>query len=157
MPDNVPSHQKPQQVSPKGAKSAPVATQFQIEATFAQHFRGPLPPPELLDHYEKILPGGAERIFRMAEKEQDHRHALEKTLPELAKWGQRFGFFLGMAGILGGVYLVATGKSIEGFGVFLVSLGSLVGAYMYGHKVSTREPQRQERGVSSKTPEKSAG
>jgi uncharacterized membrane protein len=82
----------------------------------------------------------------MAEKEQDHRHALEKTLPEIAKWGQRFGFFLGLTGILAGAFLVATGKSIAGFGFFLVSLGSLVGAYMYGHKVSPTESPRPERG-----------
>jgi uncharacterized membrane protein len=84
MPDNAPSHQKPQKVSAKAATSAPSQRQFQIEATFAQHFRGPLPPPELLEHYEKVLPGGAERIFRMAENEQEHRHALEKTLPKRA-------------------------------------------------------------------------
>lgn len=37
-------------------------------------FSGPLPPPALLRQYEEILPGTAERIVSMAEKEQGHRH-----------------------------------------------------------------------------------
>lgn len=36
-------------------------------------FSGPLPDPNDLAVYEQILPGAAERIFRMAEKEQDGR------------------------------------------------------------------------------------
>lgn len=41
-------------------------------------FQGPLPPPHTLEGYEKVLPGSAERIFAMAEKEQDHRHDMNK-------------------------------------------------------------------------------
>ncbi len=32
-------------------------------------FQGPLPPPELLEAYNKIIPNGAERIVAMAEKQ----------------------------------------------------------------------------------------
>ena len=42
-------------------------------------FVGPLPHPEHFAHYDETLPGAAERILRMAEKEQDHRHAWERT------------------------------------------------------------------------------
>jgi uncharacterized membrane protein len=35
----------------------------QTEAMFA----GPLPPPQILSGYEQIMPGAAERIFKMAE------------------------------------------------------------------------------------------
>lgn len=37
-------------------------------------FSGPLPPPALLAHYEQTLPGLADRIATMAEKEQKVRH-----------------------------------------------------------------------------------
>ena len=33
----------------------------------SQKFSGPLPPPELLEGYERILTGAADRILRMAE------------------------------------------------------------------------------------------
>ena len=36
-------------------------------------FSGPLPPPEMLGEYEKVLPGAADRIICLAEKEQDIR------------------------------------------------------------------------------------
>jgi len=150
MPDNAPSDPAPQAVPPQDKKPKAVLRQFQVRATFAEHFSGPLPPPELLDRYEKVVPGTAERILRMAEKEQDHRHNLEASLPALARQGQLFGFVLGLSGIIGGVVLVAMGRSLAGFGVFLVSLGSLVGAYMYGHKASvsgedTKEPAPEAR------------
>lgn len=40
---------------------------------------GPLPPAEDLAKYEDVLPGSADRIMTMGEKEQDHRHALDIT------------------------------------------------------------------------------
>lgn len=36
-------------------------------------FSGPLPPAESFARYEEVLPGAADRIMRMAEKEQDNR------------------------------------------------------------------------------------
>lgn len=52
-----------------------------IVATMVQkHHSGPLPAPEDMAEYERILPGGAERIFRMTELEQDHRHRQEARI-----------------------------------------------------------------------------
>lgn len=45
---------------------------FSISATC-----GPLPVSSELANYEKILPGTAERILKMAEEEQKHRHLVE--------------------------------------------------------------------------------
>ena len=39
----------------------------------AASFRGPLPPPTMFSAYEHVLPGSADRILRMAEREQEHR------------------------------------------------------------------------------------
>ena len=36
-------------------------------------FSGPLPPPSMFEHYEQVLPGAANRIIAMAEKEQTLR------------------------------------------------------------------------------------
>ena len=40
-------------------------------------FSGPLPHPELFEGYERTLPGAANRIMTMSEKEQEHRHQIE--------------------------------------------------------------------------------
>lgn len=41
---------------------------------------GPLPPPEDFEHYNRVLPGGAERIMQLTEREQAHRHKQEARL-----------------------------------------------------------------------------
>lgn len=45
-----------------------------------EHYSGPLPHPEALARYDEIVPGSAERIIRMAEKEMEHRHENETRL-----------------------------------------------------------------------------
>jgi uncharacterized membrane protein len=44
---------------------------------FAQSmtFQGPLPPAQLLAEYEEIVPGSADRIITLAEREQRNRHS----------------------------------------------------------------------------------
>jgi uncharacterized membrane protein len=46
---------------------------------------GPLPPPATLAHYDNILPGLANRIVVMAEKEQQHAHVINAQALELEK------------------------------------------------------------------------
>jgi hypothetical protein len=50
-------------------------TKRDVLRVFEQHesYHGPIPPPALFRQFEEILPGVADRILRMAEKEQDHR------------------------------------------------------------------------------------
>lgn len=43
----------------------------------AAYYQGPLPPPSMLNGYEATLPGAADRIMKMAEAEQAHRHHWE--------------------------------------------------------------------------------
>lgn len=38
----------------------------------------PIPPPEVFQAIEDIIPGGAERLLKAFEKETDHRHLLER-------------------------------------------------------------------------------
>jgi uncharacterized membrane protein len=58
-------------------------------------FQGPLPHPSLLDRYDEISPGAAERIIAMAEKEQAHRHSWEQRALSAESW-------YGMVGLLAG-------------------------------------------------------
>jgi Predicted membrane protein len=41
---------------------------------------GPLPPPEMLREYEKIVPNAAERFLSLVENEQKHRHEKEVVI-----------------------------------------------------------------------------
>lgn len=52
-----------------------------IVATMVQRIHsGPLPAPETYAQYNEIHPGAAERILKMAEKEQSHRHRSEDRI-----------------------------------------------------------------------------
>ncbi|MGD0411762.1 MAG: DUF2335 domain-containing protein [Verrucomicrobiota bacterium] len=106
---------------------------------------GPLPDPEVLAGYEKVMAGAAERIFKMAEIEQHERHLAfyreQRTKSVAILLGQVLAFLMGISGILGGVYLVAKDKSLAGFSVFLTSLAALCGVYLHNRRDQQAEQQ----------------
>lgn len=68
---------------------------------------GPLPPPAALEHFDRIIPGGADRILRMVEQEQSHRLSLEQISTDAnikSHWrGQWLGAGIGLSAILAAV------------------------------------------------------
>ena len=105
---------------------------------------GPIPSPEVIEGYEKVLVGSADRIIKMAEKEQDHRHQFQirnqTHQATLTFMGQVFAFSMGISGVGGGIYLVKNDKSIAGFSVFFTSLASLVGLFFYNRNRQKTPP-----------------
>jgi uncharacterized membrane protein len=108
------------------------------------YFSGPIPPPSVLAQYNEVLPNGAERIMTMAERQSQHREALEKKVVDgnvaSQTRGSYFAFILLFITIVGGLYLLHEGKSIVGLSAIVASVGGAVGVFFY----SKRE-QRKER------------
>ena len=106
-------------------------------------FVGPLPPPDVLRQYDQALPGGAERIMALAEKQSAHRQQLEKTVVDSncknERLGTILGFALAMTALLGGFYLVANGMSAAGIAAIITSLAAPAGAFVYGKRQQRRE------------------
>lgn len=104
---------------------------------------GPIPAPDEIGEYERILPGSADRLIRMAEKEQGHRHQLQlrgqRHQVGITFIGQLFAFLMGISGIAGGVFLVKSDKPITGFGVFFTSLATLMGVFFYNRRRPTQK------------------
>lgn len=50
-----------------------------------------LPPPELLERYESVYKGITKDLVKLVEKEQGHRHALQKKYLNHFRCGQFFG------------------------------------------------------------------
>ena len=73
-----------------------------------------LPSPQKLREYDEVVPGSAERIFRMEEKEQNQRitWVKETTTAEIRQeqYGQWFGFLIAVLCICGAVYLAMNGQ-----------------------------------------------
>lgn len=72
MSDKHPQPRNPPQQQVR-ARAVSGDQALQVEA-----FSGLLPHPEMLKEYEAILPGAAERLLQLAEREQANRNGLEK-------------------------------------------------------------------------------
>lgn len=63
-----------------------------------------LPPPEVLEAYEKIMPGTTKKLLQMAEAEQKHRHIWEDAYlvrqTKSYRIGQLFGFIAALVIII---------------------------------------------------------
>ncbi len=97
-----------------------------------------LPSPEELAKYEKIVPGGAERLIELAEQRAAHREATERrALESEIKSGQVrtiIGFVLALSiGILGGMLLLQ-GSELAGLILILIDAAALVGVTLYGRR-----------------------
>lgn len=146
----------PQEPEPPAQQtpSAPAESKTKVVAVELQ-FSEPLPPPELLAAYERILPGAADRILRMAEEEGRHRRSLENRAVDAdieamrrqfteARLGQIFAFLIAVMFIASGTYLV-TVKDNTAVGLLFgaVGLGGLVSTFIWGR---SKRPQGEDKG-----------
>lgn len=117
----------------------------QILLAQSQGFAGPLPPPEMLKGYEDTLPGVADRIVSLAEKQSEHRRKLEtgelqlnfeivKTERRKSYLGTICGFIVVMTCIILGAFLIINGKESGGISSIISSLAALVGVFYFGKK-----------------------
>jgi uncharacterized membrane protein len=109
---------------------------------------GPLPPPRDLADYEKALPGSADRILAMAEKEQDRRLAradrqIDADIRDSGR-GVVYAFILGMTCIIGGIIALIMGATAGAF-ISLAGLATLAGTFIYGTRRKAQRPQPKPR------------
>lgn len=70
----------------EGDESGPVSRgDLRQIVTYMSHHRGPLPDPNTLARYNELIPDGAERVMRMAELEQGHRHRWERDQQDIVR------------------------------------------------------------------------
>ena len=110
---------------------------------------GPLPSPETLEGYSRLIPNGAERIMKMAENQSSHRMGLEKRAISghinQGYIGQIFGFLIGLAAIGATVYLGINGQPFLGGAIGVTGITGLVTAFIKG-----RDSEKEEIAVKSK-------
>lgn len=104
---------------------------FEIEG-----YRGPVPPPALIDGYQAAIPNGGERVLALAEREAEHRHSMDRRQ---FRWsvvvhilGQLLAFALAAGVIAVGAWLIHDGKDIAGYATLLVGAASLIAAVIRG-------------------------
>ena len=111
----------------------------------ATRFSGPLPPPQLLQGYEDVLPGAAERILRMTEKQLDHNIKMEeaesrdqtelvKTSTQVAKRAQLFTFVLVVLFLVLAFVAVLKGQELASVAAGIAAIGTIGYALLGGRK-----------------------
>lgn len=97
---------------------------------------GPLPDAEELERYNQVVPGAAERIIRMAEKEQDAAHTALRRELNLKTIGLASGSVMAWAGIGLAYYMVFSGS--DHIHYVIASIAGLVGVALTGRMILQR-------------------
>lgn len=103
-------------------------------------FSGPIPPPDVLERYNAIVPGLADRLVVMAETEQKYRIAesgkvndaniaMAKTSQLLQLLGIAGAFILALSFLSGAIYLAMSGHEKLAGVIATLTLGVLAGTF----------------------------
>jgi uncharacterized membrane protein len=141
------------EIDPKIFEGIPKQKKQQIIRSFVVTMHkthiGPLPDPETLSEYSTIIPDGAERIMKMAEKQLDHRMSMENKVigGQLmqSNIGQFLAFLIGIAALGASTYCIVKGHEWPGSLLGIGGLTGLVTAFIKGRS-------HQEKNLSSKNP-----
>lgn len=111
-------------------------------------YSGPLPHPELLHKYEQVLPGLADRIVSMAERQSAHRQELERTVVNSdvrrSNLGLLAAFLITVMFLSASVALVVNGHEVAGATLGSVNIVGLVYAFINGKRKQDRELKEKE-------------
>lgn len=81
-------------------------------------YRGPYPPAEIIEEFERALPGSGKQLLEWTNAQIEHRHRQESLQVEGMEnrmdWGQRFGFGLGVISIAAGAAVALVTNSWAG-------------------------------------------
>jgi uncharacterized membrane protein len=114
-------------------------------------FSGPIPPPVLLAGYDKVLPGLADRIVKMAEYQQQSHLSMQaknlesdisdrKAARSEARLGQIFGLLIGIVALGTAAYMATHGAQIPGGVIGSTGIGGLVYAFIKGRQHELERP-----------------
>ncbi|MFN6943506.1 MAG: DUF2335 domain-containing protein [Cytophagaceae bacterium] len=109
---------------------------------------GPLPPPEVLEKYSAIIPNGAERIMQMAENQNSHRIAIEKSAIKSQSnqsfLGQIFGFTIGIVALLAAWHLAINGHNAVAGIIGGTTVVGLVSVFIIGKTSQSKQLEKKE-------------
>lgn len=122
------------QVQKRGSQPKSAQTSLEI----VEDFSGPIPHPQLLQQYDQVCPGAADRIIRTMEQEAAHRHDMERAALRAdiidTRIGQTCAFIIVLATLSVGAYTAINGAPIIG-GIFGTSgMVGVVAAFIYGRR-----------------------
>jgi uncharacterized membrane protein len=130
----------------------PKAAGAVVQTMQMQAFVGPIPPPDVMEEYNRVLPGAAERILAMAENQLAHRQRVErlsaelesKKLDEAARESGRafrdsilnrmLSFMTAVAFLATSIFMIHSGLEWQGVLLILAEIAALVAAFLKANK-----------------------
>jgi uncharacterized membrane protein len=107
-----------------------------VSASVSQKYSGPLPPPELLDQFNHVIPNGAERIMVMVEQQNKHRMDIETTVVKNQQWqstlGQYFALIITLFGLALSTAAIFTNHDVVGGTIGVATISSVAIAFITG-------------------------
>ena len=109
---------------------------------------GPLPSPDVLAEYDRVLPGLAERVVSMAENQSNHRIRIESTVVTSntleSQRGQKFGFMVAIVGLGVCLTLALYGHDVVAGIVGGTTLLGLVTVFVVGKNAQRRDLEEKK-------------
>lgn len=142
------------QIIPSPVAHAAAATQIGYSAHIVkQQHSGPIPAPEILAAYERLTPGLAERIVKMAEDEAHHRRKTESEIIALQQYdqkayrrselfGQIFALAIGLGALVGSVVAAVHGQQIAASFIGTSGVTGLVSAFIIGRRYLAHQKEQ---------------
>ena len=150
---NVSTQNQPTEGLHAASNSQPVADVLLQEESIemmAMHYEGPVMPPHLLREIEKIIPGGADRVLQLSEKEQAHRHEIvgikTKTMAWQIKASPVFGVSAFVFLICGILYC-----TIYGYTSGVVTLGGIGAFGVITHIIKLPKSEKRQESADAKS------
>jgi uncharacterized membrane protein len=126
----------------KPVSGGTVATMTTVQMT---SWQGPLPPASELEHYNRVCPGGAERILAMAERQAEHRMQLENHVAreqmKQSGRGQIFALVIGLTGVLAAAFVGSLGHTAVAIAIATGALGTLAVTFLVGKRQERQSRQ----------------
>lgn len=117
-------------------------------------YSGPLPQASEFEYYNRVLPGAADRILKMAEEQAKHRQLMEKKVISTGQIksiiGLVFAFIIATVVLIGSVFLIYTGKSWQGLSGVLIGLAAIVGPFIYSAKQQKEQLKENKKMLENK-------
>jgi uncharacterized membrane protein len=97
-------------------------------------YSGPLPPSNEFAGYDKSLPGAAERILSLAEREAEHRHAKENNALKLSRRGQLIAFIITVLSLITVVMSIFFSQPVASIAPSIIAITGLASIFVSKNK-----------------------
>ncbi len=145
-PRNKPATRKSNKPANQNQPAPPQVSSVQLQLE-ASSWKGPLPPPTVLEQYNQAVPDAASRILAMAENQSVHRMYLEKTVVEgdsrRATLGIVAGVVISLTVVGCSTFLIYQGSQWVGGSLIGINIVGLASTFIYGTKVRRDERERK--------------